>query len=79
MPVYTRFTNFFYYYDFRKAVATALLGISKVLTLNYEIHSFYCCSFKVFVFLCSQKSNLGYKLKDFSSYIYADVIIKSEM
>ena len=36
-----RFTNFCDFYDFRKAVATAFLGIYKIPTINVEIHSFF--------------------------------------
>ena len=52
MPILARFTNFYDFYDFRKAVATAFLGISKIPTVNVEIHSFsFICS-KISVSQC---------------------------
>ena len=41
MPILARFTNFCDFHDFRKAVATAFLGISKLSTVSFEIHSFF--------------------------------------
>ena len=41
MPILARFTKFCDFHDFRKAVATAFLGISKIPTVNFEINSFY--------------------------------------
>ena len=46
--------------------------ISKILTLNFAIHSFSYCLFKNFCFrltknLCPGKLNLSYGLKDFSA------------
>ena len=61
MPILARFTNFCDFYDFRNTVATAFLGISKVPTVDVEIHSF---SFYLFS-MCLAKLYLGYKLKDF--------------
>ena len=69
MPILTRFTNFCDFHDFRKAVATAFLGISKIPTVNFEINSSYL--FKNFCFpnLCPEKLNLGSKLKDFPAML----------
>ena len=50
MPVLARFTNFCVFHDFRKAVATAFLGISKIPVANFEIHSFSFYLFKTFRF-----------------------------
>ena len=63
MLAWARFTNFCDFYDFRKAVATAFLGISKIPTVNFEIHSFLLFVQK-FLFssdtnLNSRKLNLG--------------------
>ena len=41
MPILARSTKFCYFHDFRKAVATAFLGISKIPRVNFENHSFY--------------------------------------
>ena len=35
-----RFRNLCDFYDFRKAIATAILGIYKIPMTNVEIHSF---------------------------------------
>ena len=40
MPMLPKFTNFCDFHDFRKAVVTAFLGTSEILTVNFEIHSF---------------------------------------
>ena len=41
MPILARFTNFCDFHDFRKAIATTFLRISKTPTVNFEIHSFF--------------------------------------
>ena len=48
MPILARFTNFCDFHDFREAVATAFLGISKIVTVNFEIHSLSLYLFKNF-------------------------------
>ena len=50
MSFLARFKNLRDFYDFREAVATAFGGISKIATVNFEIHSFSCYLFKSFVF-----------------------------
>ena len=40
MPLLARFMNFCDFYDFLIAMASAFLGISKISTVNFEIHSF---------------------------------------
>ena len=54
MLAWAGFTNFCDFYDFRKAVATAFLGISKIPTVNFEIHSFSCYLLKKFCFPVAQ-------------------------
>ena len=73
MPILARITNFCVFHDFRKDVATAFLGISKIPTVNFKIHSFLLFVQK-FLFSsdtnsCPRKLNLGYKLKDFSAML----------
>ena len=41
MPILTRLANFCDFRDFRKAIATAFIAISKISTVNFEISSFY--------------------------------------
>ena len=48
MAILARFYEFLWGF-FRKAVATAFLGISKIQTVNFEIHSF---SFYLFTNFC---------------------------
>ena len=48
MPILARFTNFCDFHDFRKPVANAHLEISKIPTVNFEIHSPFVYS-KIFV------------------------------
>ena len=55
MPIFARFKNFCDLYDFRKAVATAILGIPKIATINFEIHSF---SFHLFKNFCFSKTQI---------------------
>ena len=50
MPILARITNFCDFHNFRKAVATAFLGISKIPMANFNIHSFLFYLFKNFVF-----------------------------
>ena len=50
MPVLARFMNFCDFHDFWKAVAAAFLGISKILTVNFEISLFLFICSKIFVF-----------------------------
>ena len=50
MSILAIFTNFLDFYYFREATATVLLGVSKIPTVNFEIHSFSCYLFKIFVF-----------------------------
>ena len=64
MLAWAIFTNFCDFYDFRKAVETAFLGISKIPTVNFEIHSFFLLFVQKFLFssdtnLNSRKLNLG--------------------
>ena len=71
MPVLARFTNFCDFHGFRKAVATALLRISKIPPINFEINSYL---FKKILFstdanLCLKKLNLSSKLRDFSAML----------
>ena len=54
MPVLARFTNFCDFHDFRKAVATAFVGISKIPMVNFEINSFSFHLFKNFCFPMTQ-------------------------
>ena len=54
MPILARFTDFCDFYDFRKAVATAFLGISKIPIVNFEIHSFSFHLLKNFCFPVTQ-------------------------
>ena len=56
MPIMSRFTNFCDFQDFRKAVAIAFLGISKIPTVNFEIHSFSLFCSKI---LFSSDTNLS--------------------
>ena len=72
MPTLARFTTFYDFLDFQKAVATLFLGISKIPTLNFEIHYFSYYLFKNFNFpdryiLYHEKINSGYKLKYFTA------------
>ena len=73
MQILARFTNFRNFYDFWKAVATAILRISKIPMVNVEIHSFSFYSFKNLspsvTNLCPAKLNSAYKLKDFSAML----------
>ena len=73
MPILARLTNFYDFYDFRKAVATAFLGISKIPIVNVEIHSFLLfvqkCLFSSDTNLSRKKLNSGYKLKDVSAML----------
>ena len=41
MPILARFMNFCDFYDLRKAIATAFLGISKIPMVKFKIHSFF--------------------------------------
>ena len=50
MTILARFTNFCDFHYFRKAVATAFLEISKISTINFEIHTFSFYLFKNFCF-----------------------------
>ena len=50
MPILARFTNFCDFHDFRKAVATAFLRISKIPTVNFEINSFSFLFVQEFLF-----------------------------
>ena len=59
MRILARLTNFLDFHGFRKAVATALLGISKIPMINIEIHSFSFYLFKNFCFLVTQICALG--------------------
>ena len=64
MPILARFTNFENFMIFKKVVATALLGISKISTINFENHSLSCYLFEKFLFsgdtnLCDGKLNSG--------------------
>ena len=54
MPILTRFTNS-WNHDFREAAATAFLGISKIPTVNFEIHS---SSFHLFKKFCFQVTEI---------------------
>ena len=54
MPNLARLTNCCDFHDFRKAVATAFLGVSKIPTVNFEIHSFSFYLFKKFCFPATQ-------------------------
>ena len=74
--------NFCDFYDFRKAVATTFLGISKIPTVNFEIHSFsfYFCQKKLFssdANFCPAKLNLEYKLERFFCYAHRVLIFKN--
>ena len=40
MKILAKFTNVCDFHDFQKALATAFLGISKILTVNFETRSF---------------------------------------
>ena len=57
MPILARFTNCFDFCDFRKAVETVFLEISKIPTVNFEIHSFSFYLFKL-KFSFSNATNL---------------------
>ena len=59
MPVLARFTDFCDFHDFRKAVATAFLGILKIPTVNFEIHSFSFYPLKNFCFPVTQICSPG--------------------
>ena len=63
MPILARFVNFYDSRDFRKAIAAAFLGISKILTVNFEIQSFLLfvqkCLFSSDTNLCPEKLNRG--------------------
>ena len=48
MSILARFMNFCDFYDFRKTVAIAFVGISKIPMVNFEIHSLFVL--KIFVF-----------------------------
>ena len=50
LPILARFTNLCGYHDFRNAVATVSSGISKIPTVNFEIHSLSFYLFKSFDF-----------------------------
>ena len=67
--ILARFTIFVIFMIFGK-----FLRISKIATVNFEIHSFlFICSKYLFssdTNSCSGKLNLGYKLKDFSAMHY---------
>ena len=54
MPILARFTNFCDFHDFRKAVATAFLEVSKIPMVHFEIHSFSVHLFKNFCFPVTQ-------------------------
>ena len=73
MPISARFTNFCGFHDFRKAVAIAFIEISKIPTVNFEIHSFlFICSkllFSIDTSSCPGKLNLRYKEKNFSAML----------
>ena len=51
MPILPDILDF---YDFRKAVGSVVLGISKIPTVNFEIHSFSCYLFKNLYFPMTQ-------------------------
>ena len=59
MPILARFMNFLDFVDFRKAVATACFGISKIPTTDFDIHSFSCHLLKIFCFLVTQICAMG--------------------
>ena len=54
IPILAILTNFCDFHDFRKAVATAFLGISKTPMVNFEIHYFSFYLFKKFCFPATQ-------------------------
>ena len=54
MPILAIFTNFCDFYDFWKVVATALLGIAEIPTVNLEINSFSFDLFKNFCFAMTE-------------------------
>ena len=60
MAILARFMNFCDIFYFRKVVATAVLGISKIQTVNFEIHSFSFYLFENFCFpvshICAPQS-----------------------
>ena len=77
MPILARFTNFCDFHDFRKAVTTAFLGISKLQKVNFEINSFPFlfvrkCLFSSDTNLCPEKRTLRLKLKDFSAVLFSN-------
>ena len=59
------------FYDFWKLVATAFLGISQILTVNCEIHSFSFYLLKNFCFpvtkICARKVQFRIQTEDFSA------------
>ena len=63
MLILARSTKFLDFYDLRKAVATGFLGISKIPTVNFEIHPLSCCLLKILLSgdtdLCQENLNLG--------------------
>ena len=74
MSIFLRFTNFRDFYGFRKPAATAVFGISKIPTVNFEIHSFSCYRLKNFYLLVTQICAMGSwikgkKPKDFSAML----------
>ena len=56
MPILARFTSFCDFHDFRKVVATAFLGISKIAKVNFEINSFSFYLLKHFCLPLTQRT-----------------------
>ena len=73
MPILARSMMFCYFLHFLRAVPTAFIGISKILTVTFEIHSFFLLVRNVLLSsntnLFPGKFNLWYNLKDVSAVL----------
>ena len=71
MPILARYKTFQDFFDFQEALETAMLRMSKIPTVGFDVQSFLViCSEVLFssdTNLPNGKLDLGQKLKDFST------------